>query len=214
MTTSSEEVLDALTWRYATKQFDPCREIPADIWDALLDSLVLTPSSFGLQPWKFFVVEDPSLRANLRAESWNQAQVTDASKYLVLASRTDLTERDIDSWIDCLAMCQGKTPDDFAALRGMISGFTAAMPQEQRRIWNSRQVYIALGQLMESAALLGIDTCPMEGINPEAYDKLLGLETGEYATVVACALGYRSADDKYASLPKARYARERVIEIL
>lgn len=214
MTTSPGQLLAALNWRYATKQFDPSREIPAENWDALLDSLVLTPSSFGLQPWKFFVVDDPSLRANLREESWNQPQVTDASKYLVLASRTDLTESDIDSWIDCLAMSQGKSPDDFASLQSMISGFTAAMSQEHRRIWNNRQVYIALGQLMASAALLGIDACPMEGINPEAYDNLLGLESTGYATVVACAFGYRGAGDKYASMPKARYPRERVIETL
>jgi nitroreductase len=87
----------------------------------------------------------------------------------------------------------------------MIAGFAETMSREARHAWNTRQVYIALGQLMTAAAVLGIDTCPMEGISAAAYDRILGLENSGYATAVACALGYRSADDKYAAAPKARF---------
>ena len=87
MTVPPDQVLAALRWRYATKQFDASREIPADVWDALEESLVLTPSSFGLQPWKFLVVQDPTIRAELMAESWNQTQVTHASHFVVLTAR-------------------------------------------------------------------------------------------------------------------------------
>lgn len=206
-----DQLLAALNWRYATKQFDPSRKIPADVWDALEESLVLTPSSFGLQPWKFIVVRDPAVRARLLPESWNQPQVTEASHFVVLASRTDLTKADIDSWIHRLAEVQNKDADDLAPLRGMIAGFAETMSCEARHAWNTRQVYIALGQLMASAAVLGIDACPMEGISATAYDRILGLEGSGYATAVACALGYRSADDKYASMRKARYERPTVI---
>ena len=92
-----DQLLAALRWRYATKKFDPASKIPADVWDALEQSLVLTPSSFGLQPWKFLVVSDPAVRARLQPESWNQPQVTEASHFVVLAARTDLTKADIDS---------------------------------------------------------------------------------------------------------------------
>jgi len=205
------DILTALRWRYATKQFDPSRIIPADVWDALEESLVLAPSSFGLQPWKFVVVRDPAVRERLKPESWNQPQVTDASHFVVFTARTDLGDDDINAWIECLAGIQGKTPDDFAPLKGMISGFAETMSREARHAWNVRQVYIALGQLMTSAAMLGIDSCPMEGISTAAYDRVLGLEGGSHATVVACALGYRAEGDRYAVAPKARFPRERVI---
>lgn len=207
-----DQLLAALRWRYATKQFDPARKIPADVWDALEESLVLTPSSFGLQPWKFIVVRDAAVRARLQPESWNQPQVTEASHFVVLASRTDLTKTDIDAWIARMAEAQNKQADDLAPLKGMIAGFAETMSCEARHAWNARQVYIALGQLMTSAAVLGIDTCPMEGISAAAYDRILGLEGSGYATAVACALGYRSADDKYANTPKARFERSTVIK--
>ena len=207
-----DQLLSALRWRYATKQFDPARKIPADVWDVLEESLVLTPSSFGLQPWKFIVVRDPAVRARLQPESWNQPQVTEASHFVVLAARTDLTKSDIDTWITRMAEAQNKQADDLAPLKGMIAGFAETMSCEARHAWNTRQVYIALGQLMTSAAVLGIDTCPMEGISAAAYDRILGLEESGYATAVACALGYRSADDKYAAMPKARFERSKVIK--
>lgn len=212
MSLPSQDLVNALRWRYATKQFDASRKIPADVWDALEESLVLTPSSFGLQPWKFLVVEDPAVRAQLLPESWNQSQVTDASHFVVLAARTDLGKADIDTWISRMAEVQGTAVESLDPLKGMIAGFAERMSVEDRHAWNARQVYIALGQLMTGAALLGIDTCPMEGISAAAYDRVLGLENSGYATAVACALGYRSAEDKYAGAPKARFARSAVIE--
>jgi nitroreductase len=204
--------LDALRWRYATKQFDPSKLIPDEPWQALMESLVLTPSSFGLQPWKFIVVGNPSIRESLKNESWNQSQVTDASHFVVMTARTDIDDEDINAWIKQLASTQAKPTGDFDPLKSMIQGFVANMDQPTRRAWNTKQVYIALGQLMTSAAMMGIDTCPMEGISSVAYDRILGLADSGYATVVACALGYRSAEDPYAQLAKARFPIERVIE--
>jgi nitroreductase len=211
MTVSTDQLLASLRWRYATKRFDATRIIPAAAWDAIEESLVLTPSSFGLQPWKFLVITDPGVRSNLLAESWNQTQVTEASHYVVLAARTDLASADIDAWMERMVEVQGSTLEAVAPLKGMIEGFAQRLSHEDRHAWNIRQCYIALGQLMASAALLGIDACPMEGISPAGYDRLLGLEGSGYATVVACALGYRAADDKYAATPKARFDRSRVI---
>jgi len=211
MTTAPEKLLHALRWRYATKQFDASKKIPANVWDALEESLVLTPSSFGLQPWKFLIIENPEVRMKLLPESWKQPQVTDASHYVVLTARTDLTSADIDEWIERMSEVQGTDLEKLAPLKGMIEGFAQAMSQEERHAWNIRQVYIALGQLMASAASLGIDACPMEGISASGYDHVLGLVGSGYATVVACALGYRAESDKYANAPKARFERDHVI---
>ena len=211
MSMPPDQLVAALRWRYATKQFDSTRKIPEATWDAIEESLVLTPSSFGLQPWKFHVVKNPAVRSKLLAESWNQPQVTEASHFVVLTSRTDLTTEDIDAWISRMAEVQEKSADAVAPLKGMIIGFAERMSVEDRCAWNARQSYIALGQLMAAAAVLGIDACPMEGISASAYDRILGLEGSGYATVVACALGYRSEADKYAVTPKARFDHSQVI---
>lgn len=211
MTPSQTPLLDALKWRYATKKFDPARRIPEETWETLEHSLSLTPSSFGLQPWQFLVIGNPEIRNALRAESWGQAQLTDASHLVVFTVKKNLEEEDISRWVARLGEVQSTPLEVLAPLQSIISGFVAPMDADQRRAWNTRQLYIALGQFMTAAAVLGIDTCPLEGINPAGYDRVLGLEGTEYATVVACAAGYRAEDDRYATMPKARFAREAVI---
>jgi nitroreductase len=207
-----DELLDSLKFRYATKQFDAARKIAEAEWTALEQSLVLTPSSFGLQPWKFIVVKDAELRTRLRKRSWNQSQVTDASHFVVFTTRTDLTEEDVDRFFATLAAAQGRDVGSLAGYRNVVVSFASAMTQESRHAWNVRQAYIALGQFMTAAAMLGIDTCPMEGIEPAGYDEELGLAGTGYATSVACAVGYRSPEDKSAEVPKARFPHAEVIE--
>lgn len=211
MTIQPSDLLAALNFRYATKAFDPARKIPADTWEAIEKSLVLTPSSFGLQPWKFLVIDSPEIREKLKAASWGQGQVTDASHLVVLTARTDLAQGDIDSWVARLAEVQGIPLEALAGLSGMISSFSSAMTPAEKQAWNTRQVYIALGQLMTAAAVLGIDSCPLEGISPADYDTILGLPGTGYATAVGCALGYRSPEDKYAAAPKARFPDAQII---
>jgi nitroreductase len=211
---SEQELIHALSFRYATKAFDASKKIPSETWQAIEQSLVLTPSSFGLQPWKFLVIETPEIREKLKASSWGQGQVTDASHFVVFTVRTDLVAADIDSWIARLSEVQGTPLEALSGLSGMISSFSGRMSESEKQVWNTRQAYIAIGQLMAAAAVMGIDTCPLEGISSADYDQILQLEGSGYTTVVACALGYRSADDKYASMPKARFAAEKVISHL
>ena len=206
-----ESLIEALTWRYATKKFDPSKTIPAETWSALEQSMVLTPSSFGLQPWKFLIVENPDVRRELFTASWSQTQVTDASHFVVLLARTDMEAADVDSWMERMVEVQGSSLEALEPLKNMITGFSGSMPVEARFAWNSRQIYIALGQLMAAAAMLGVDSCPMEGLDAKAYDAILKLEGTGYKTVVACALGYRAEDDRYAGIPKARFDSSRVI---
>ena len=201
---SNENVEQSLAWRYATKQFDPAGKIPARDWQTLEQSLIQAPSSFGLQPWRFVVVEDVELRAQLQAHSWNQSQVTQASHFVVLAAKRSVNAADVDKLINQTASSRGVPPEKFAQYRSMILGFIAS-PTLAVEHWTTRQVYLALGMLLSTASLLKIDACPLEGIDPAQYDKLLDLEGSEYSAKVACALGYRSADDTYASASKIRY---------
>jgi nitroreductase len=205
------EALAQLQWRYAAKQFDATKKIPDATWDVLVRSLVLAPSSFGLQPWKFVVVNDPAVRKTLQGHAWGQSQVTDASHFVVLAVRKgvdlDFTDRNIAR----IEQVRGTPAASMASLRGMIGGFLA-QPGMDVDAWSTHQVYIALGQFMTTAAMLEIDTCPMEGIDPAKFDDALGLTGTAFATRVAVAAGYRSANDKYASLPKVRFEMGEVVK--
>ena len=213
-TLTTTDLTAALQWRYATKSFDAEKKIPAPTFEALISALQLSPSSFGLQPWKFFVIENTDVRDQLRQQSWNQPQVTDASHLIVLAAKETITAADIHEWIECLAKTQSTPIEQLAPLQGMITQFTGAMSLDDMQHWNSRQVYIALGQLMTSAAVMGVDSCPLEGISASAYDKILAIEGSGYRTLVACALGYRSEHDKYATVPKARFPLEKIVNVI
>jgi len=207
------QLLEALNWRYATKSFDPSRKIPSEIWKTLKETLILTPSSFGLQPYRFVIVENPALRADLLPHSWNQRQVVDASHLLVFAARTTLSDVEIDRYLDRTVEVRGVTRESLEGLRGMM-GASLTGPGNETRIpqWSARQAYIALGNLMTSAALLGIDTCAIEGFVPAEYDKILGLKEQGFASVVVAAIGYRSTEDKYASLAKVRLTTDELIK--
>ena len=208
-----DQLVERLNWRYAVKKFDADKEIPADVWAALEQSLLLAPSSFGLQPWKFLVVEDQELRQKLRDASWGQSQVTDADRYVVLTALRTTTDDDVDRYLQQQCEVRGGEVEALKGYRDVIVGFlTKGWAAKDLFGWNARQAYIALGQLMTSAAAMGVDTCPMEGIDMTAYDELLGLKDTRYATLCACAVGYRSADDKYAGAPKVRYPIDQIIE--
>ncbi|MDG2991826.1 nitroreductase family protein [Candidatus Synechococcus calcipolaris G9] len=215
MAVSLDDVLQQLQWRYATKKFDASKKIPESTWRVLEQSLVLAPSSFGLQPWKFFVVTDPELRQELVNHSWGQKQVVDASHLVVLAIKKGINTEDVDRYLARQAAVHQVPIENLQKYGDVVKGFLEKPPYPlDMDDWSTRQVYLALGQLMTAAAMLGIDTCPMEGFNPAKYDELLGLPTQGYKSVVVCTLGYRADDDKYASLPKVRYETEEVISYL
>jgi nitroreductase len=214
MTTfSATDLVAALNWRYATKQFDATRKISATDWAALEESLRLAPSSFGIQPWKFIVVETPALRAQLREHSWGQGQVTDASHLVVFTLKVAVDGEHLDRYFADTAKTRGTAVESLAGFRKVIDGFVAGKAAAgELASWSANQVYIAAGQFMTAAAVMGIDACPLEGITPAKYDDLLGLAGTGFATKFAVAAGYRSAEDKYATTPKVRFPAAEVIE--
>ena len=209
-TASPQALLSALHWRYAVKAFDPMRFIPAPVWNALEEALILAPSSGGLQPWKFFVVDDPALRARLREASYGQPQITDAARLVVFASKTGFGEADIDRHIARVAEVRGLPIESLAGLKGMAMGI-AARPEEARDIWSARQTYIALGNFVAAAAMLGVDACPMEGIDNAQYDVILGLREQGYTALAVVAVGYRAAEDRFAGAAKVRFPKSEIV---
>ncbi len=212
-TITGDSLIKQLGWRYATKKFDATRKISAIDWAVLEQALILTASSYGLQPWKFIIITDPALKTRLRPASWNQSQVEDCSHLVVFAAKKDITEGDLDKFLARTTEVRGGTVDSLAGYKGymmgdLVNGARHAIIHE----WAARQTYIAMGNLLTSAALLGIDACPFEGLEPAKYDEILGLKDSGYATVAACPLGYRAADDKYATAPKVRFEAKDVID--
>ena len=212
---NTQQLLRALEWRYATKVFDPTKIIPADVWAALERTLVLTPTSYGLQPYQFLIVQDAAKRAALLPHSWGQKQVVDCSHFVVFTARTEMKEADVVKFIERTTEVRRIPPEKLVNYRDMILGDVVNGPRGKvAHEWAARQCYIALGNLMTAAAVLGVDACPMEGLVPAEYDKVLQLHGSGYATVVACALGYRAASDKYAGLAKVRYQTADLVRVV
>ncbi len=211
-TLSPRDLVDRLTWRYATRKFDTAKKIPADVWAALEQSLLLSPSSFGLQPWAFVVVSDRSAREKLVAASWNQKQIVDASHLVVVAIRKNIKASDADRLIDRIAEVRKVPRSSLEGFRQTMVGFLGNPPGGFKiDEWSARQAYLALGTFLTSCAAMGVDACPIDEIQPAEYDRILGLGKQGLGTVCAVAAGYRAADDASAGLAKVRFPAEQVI---
>jgi len=210
---SNQQILNQLHWRYATKKFDANRKISFQDWQTLSESLRLAPSSYGLQPWKFIVVQDPELRKRLQAVSRDQSQVSDCSHFVVFCFQKAVTDTSIQKHLQRISNERGVTLESLKEYaKGMVSSLMEGPRAKTISFWAQRQSYIAMGFLMMTAGLLEIDTCPMEGLDPLAYEEILGLKNSEFGVVAAVAIGYRSAGDKYAKNKKVRFATEQIIE--
>ena len=210
---SPEGLLASLRWRIATKKFDPTKKLTDAQWNALEEALVLAPSSYGLQAWKFFVVDDPALRAKLQPLSYGQSQIVDADKLVVFAVKKDFGAADVERYVERISEVR-KIPA--IALEGYKKTMlaSASLPPEKVSAWLIRQVYIALGVLLTSAAALGVDACPMEGFDKDKYDELLGLPAKGWNAVVVATVGHRAPEDLYASQAKVRFPKNEVVEHL
>lgn len=209
----NELLFKQLNWRYACKKFDPTKKIRESDWNILVESLRLSASSYGLQPWKFIVVQNPEIRKQLLPLSWGQTPVTDASHFVILTYKEKMDEAHIDKFIQETAKVRGMDASTLNGYKDMMMGDLVKGPRAQViNWWAQRQVYIAMGSILTTAAMMEIDTLPMEGLDPAGYDKVLGLEGTGYKTVAAVACGYRAADDKYQHAKKVRFETKDVVE--
>lgn len=198
-------ILKDLMWRYAVKKFDSEKKISEDELYVFLESLRLTASSFGLQPWKFVVVENTELRKELLAHSWNQAQVVDASHLIVLCRKSHIDAQFVEEYVSDLMQ---KTWAESATLewyKNMMLGFVSGLDENAQKNWAEKQVYIALWNALSTLAHMKIDSCPMEGFSKEKYDEILGLTDLWLASTLVLPIGYRAIDETYASRDKIRY---------
>lgn len=204
-------IINALNWRYATKSFDSSKKLSDEQLDTILESMRLTASSYGLQPWKFVVVSNPETRTALRAAAWDQTQVTDASAFVVLSVRTDVDAAYVDAYMKSIADTRGMDVSALTGFADMIKGSISHKTAEQVVEWSSKQLYIALGTALTTAAQLEVDTCPMEGFDSAKFDEILGLKEKNLSSRVCLAIGFRSTEDTSASYKKVRLSKDEVI---
>ncbi|MVO10670.1 NAD(P)H-dependent oxidoreductase [Flavobacterium sp. TP390] len=195
-------------WRYATKKFDATKKIATKDLETLKEAIQLSTSSYGLQPYKVLIIENPELRAKLQPASWGQTQIVDASHLLVFANSVDVTENEIDNYMANMANTRGLQIEDLKPYSDFMKSKLVNLPKEAKAIWTSKQTYLALGNLLNAAAELKIDVTPMEGFEPEKYNEILGLNTlGLNASLVA-TLGYRHEEDATQHYAKVRKPNE------
>lgn len=206
--------LDKLNWRYATKKFDAERKLSSEQVQVLAEALRLSASSFGLQPWKFLIISNEQVKKDLLPHSWNQQQVVDCSHHIVFCAKKDFSAKDVENFVTSIAEVRDQNIQELEGYKQMMSGFIAAKSHEQALDWVKNQVYIALGSFLVTCAELGIDACPMEGIVASEYDKVLGLPAQGLTAVVACPVGFRAIDDKYAELAKVRFPLKDIVEMI
>ena len=207
---SPDALLAGLRRRYAVKKFDATGKIPDGAWQALEEALVLSPSSYGLQPWRFFIVDDKALREKLKAASYGQTQITDADKLVVFAVKKDFGAADVDRFVERVAEVRRLPVEALGSYKKMMLA-SAALPADRVAAWLIRQVYIALGVFLTSAAALGVDACPMEGFDKDQYDAILGLHAKGYNAVVVATAGVRAHDDAAATQAKVRFPKDEVV---
>lgn len=199
-----KNIHDALHWRYATKSYDTTKKLSKEQIEKLIESIQLSPSSFGLQPYTIIHVTNPEIREKLKAASWNQSQITDASDVFVFAVPTNLSEQHVDEFIQKTATVRNIPVENLGEYAGMIKGSLSSRSAEEKITWSAKQAYIALGFLLETAALEEIDATPMEGFDNAQYNEILGLTQLNHTAVVVATLGFRSSEDTYAPLAKVR----------
>ena len=176
--------------------------------EKLLEAIRLSASSYGLQPYKVLVVEDPKIRAELRKVAWDQPQITDSSALLVFAVNYDTNAKSVDDFVDLISRTRNISRDVLSGYSDMMKRSIHSQSPEQIETWVSKQAYIALGFGLVTAAILGLDTCPMEGFSGEDFDRILDIQKLSLKSKVIMAVGYRSKDDHYQDLAKVRMKTE------
>lgn len=202
------------TWRYATKKFDATKKISTSDLETLKKAIQLSSSSYGLQLYKVFIIENPAIRAQLQPVSWGQSQIVDASHLFVFANIVDVQESHIDKYVQNISNTRSIAIEELKGYSDFMKSKIVTLPVEQKAIWTSKQTYLALGNLLNAAAELKIDVTPMEGFEPEKYNEILGLnELGLNASLVA-TVGYRHTEDATQHYIKVRKPLEELFETI
>jgi nitroreductase len=205
-------LIDKLEWRYATKKMDPAKAVPQDKVDQILESIRLTASSSGLQPYEVLVITNKEIREKIKPIANGQSQIIDCSHLLVFAAWDNYTAERINHAFDMTEKTRNFTSDAGTAYRQMLLKVYPARDAEVNFTHAAKQAYIGLGTALIAAADEQVDSTPMEGFDPQALDIILNLKEKGLRSVVMLPLGYRKADEDWLlNLKKVRRGKESFI---
>lgn len=205
---------EALQWRAAIKDYNKEAKLTDGEVETLLDAVRMAPSSYGLQPYEVLLISNPDMREKLKGASYDQAEVTDASHFVVFVSRIDEGEKDVKEYAERIMKTRGVTEESLTGYVGMMNGALSHMDTAGKAAWAAKQAYLGLGVLLTAAALVEIDATPMEGFDAKAYDEILELTAKGYTAAVICALGKRAGTDEYSKMPKVRKSKEEFVKVI
>lgn len=208
-----QNIIEDLNWRYATKKFDPSKKLTEEQLDILKESIRLSASSYGLQAYKVLIVEDPAIREKLMEASYGQRPVVDASHLIIFCAYTKVTEEDAKQYMELISETRGT---DMKNLEGFQNGIVNSInnrSDEDVIAWTSKQTYIALGHLLHTCASIRVDSLPMEGFSPKAYNEILGLDEFNLTATLACPVGFRHEEDHTQHNKKVRKSNEDLFDL-
>jgi nitroreductase len=200
--------LDHQNWRYATKKFDSSKKVSNEDLEILMEAIRLSSSSYGLQPYKVLLIENEDLRAEIQKAAWGQSQVVDASHLFVFANQTDISDAQIDDFIENTSNTRGVAVETLAGYQGFMKSKIGELSAEAKNLWNAKQTYLALANLLNAAAELKIDVTPMEGFSPAEVNAILGLNELGLNAVLLAPVGYRHSEDATQYYKKVRKSKE------
>jgi len=204
------ELLNALQWRYAVKQFSD-KKVPENQLKYLLNATRLSASSYGLQPYKIIVVKSLKKRKQLLPYSYGQDKIAESSHLIIFAAHSELGDITVDRYIDKHAVITDKTHQQLSNFSAHMKSALRNKSMAQKQDWAHQQAYLALGNFLTCAAAMKIDSCPMTGIDNAGYDSVLGLDKKGLTTSVICPIGYRHKNDVQAHNPKVRFDYDEII---
>lgn len=207
-----QNIIEDLNWRYATKRYDSTKKVDDGKLNIIKESLRLVPTSFGLQPLKYLIITDPEIRLKLQGASFNQSQITEASHLIVICTFIEIRDNDIEDYLQEMVATQETEPSKLEGFRKYLKSSLAPLSQKEKKEWNSKQAYIALGQLLHTCAQLRIDATPMEGFEPEKYDDIMALKERNLQATLVCPIGYRHKEDQAQHRKKVRRKMEHLFE--
>ncbi|WP_044171783.1 NAD(P)H-dependent oxidoreductase [Flectobacillus major] len=201
--------IEQLNWRYATKRMSG-EVVPPEKLATILEAIRLSASSMGLQPYTIFVIEDPEVRKQIHPVAYNQPQVLESSHLLVFTAWENVTEENVDTYLNQIATERGISIESLAGFKANFGGILSRSAEDNFN-WAARQAYIALGTGIAAAAIEKVDASPMEGFNPAAVDEILGLKEKGLRSVALLALGYRdNTNDPLVKAKKIRRSAEQL----
>jgi len=206
--------IEQLEWRYAVKKFNSEKQLSDAKINTLKKAFNLTATSYGLQPITLVVIKNKELQKKLVSHSFDQLQVAQASHILVICIENEVDSEYISGYFQKVKKVRGTSDAILNPFKeSMIENFSNKEIQEIKE-WSKNQAYLAMGNLLTICALEEIDSCPMEGFEPEAYDEILNLTEKGLTSVLVLPVGYRADDDMFSTLKKVRRdMNDSIIEI-